>query len=100
VCGWPCKYDLKDGIDIPNECLFEHVVPNMRHQFRLQVCKILGKALLYIALKDQDHNDPSYIPVPTNTASQICCAYEELGYEEPQPTTRWYRLVEILEVAE
>ena len=28
--GGPCKDDLKGGIDIPNEWLFEHVVPTMR----------------------------------------------------------------------
>jgi hypothetical protein len=57
----------------------------MRRRFGPQVCEILGKALLYIALKVQDHNDPSYIPVPTNIASRISRAYRELGYEEPQP---------------
>ncbi len=40
---------------------------------------------LYIALKVQDHNNPSYILVPTNIASRISRAYRELGYEEPQP---------------
>ena len=31
--GGPCAYRLRDGVDLSNEWLFEHVVPNIRRRF-------------------------------------------------------------------
>jgi hypothetical protein len=86
--GGPCKYDVKEGLEVPNEWLFEHVVPNIRRRFGTQISAVLAKALLYICLKEQDANDPSYIPVPSEISERVRRAYGELGLEEPHPVIK------------
>lgn len=102
--GGPCKYIYKDGCDsITDDWLFEHVVPNIRAKFGRSFAAVLGKALLYICLKEQNPQDrDKYVPVPSNIQQRVCSAYAELGLAEVQPVLKVplhiYRINEMLQI--
>ena len=69
--GGPCAYRLRDGVDLSNEWLFEHVVPNIRRRFPADdaLCRCLALALLHAAL-DDDLSDgiPMDVCMPVQNA--------------------------------
>jgi hypothetical protein len=68
--GGPCKYVVKEGSDITDTFLLEHVVPNVRTHYPDDVVMVLGKALLwyifspdsgnYLLTALQDHVETAY----------------------------------------
>ena len=84
ICiGSPVKYIVKDGItEIPNEWLFEHVVPTIRRRFwnDSRLYQVMGLALLYVCLGDNED-----VFVPTQVKDRVRAAYAQLGLEEAQP---------------
>jgi hypothetical protein len=104
--GGPCKYAFKDGCEsITDDWLFEHVVPNIRAKYGRSFAAVLGKAVLYICLKEQDtQRRDEYVPVPHEMQERVRAAYAELGLEESQPVLKVplhiYRINEMLQIDE
>lgn len=102
--GGPCKYIYKDGCDsITDDWLFEHVVPNIKAKFGRSFAAVLGKALLYICLKEQNPQQrDTYVPVPADIQQRVCSAYAELGLSEAHPVLKVplhiYRINEMLQI--
>jgi hypothetical protein len=63
----------------------------------------LGKALLYICLKEQNPQQcDTYVPVPADIQQRVCSAYAELGLSEAHPVLKVplhiYRINEMLQI--
>jgi hypothetical protein len=88
--GGPCKHVYEDGCEmITDDWLFEHVVPNIRIKFGCSFAAVLGKAMLYICLKEQDPQQCNKVmPVPADIHQRVCAAYAELGLDEAQPVLK------------
>jgi hypothetical protein len=102
--GGPCKYVYKDDCEsITDDWLFEHVVPNISAKFGRSFAAVLGKAVLYICLKEQDSQQrDKFVPVPADIRQRVCAAYAELGLDEAQPVLKVplhiYRINEMLQI--
>ncbi len=81
--GGPVKYKRKEGIQISNEWLFEHVVPNIRRRYPndLNLCKILALAVLFVSLDES-------IDVQVEIRARVTVAFQGLGLEETQPVIK------------
>ena len=74
---------MKDGLtEITNEWLFEYVVPTTRRHFQndSRFCQVMGLALLYICLGDNED-----VFVLTQLKDRVRAAYAQLRLEEAQP---------------
>ena len=80
--GGPVRYTFKEGVEITDDWLFEHVVPNIRRRYPndARLCRVLALALLYICLQ---HNEDIYVPPPLR--STVRDAYAALGIDEEEP---------------
>ena len=80
--GGPIRYKVKDGVELTDAWLFEHVVPNLcrRYPSDGRLCRVLGEALLYICLSS---NEEVLIPAPLR--DRVKAAYAALGLDEEQP---------------
>jgi hypothetical protein len=73
--GGVIAYLVDPGSGITDEWILQHVVPNlMRHGIELQVCKVLGRAMLW-RLFDRSGDDC----FPQHRRQQIMQAYRDLG---------------------
>ena len=81
--GGPVKYQLRQGLPITNEWLFEHVVPNIyrRYSNDLNLCKMFALAVLFAALDEASE-------VPIAIREQVTVAYATLGADEIQPVIK------------
>jgi len=70
------KYRLKDGVEIPSEWLYEHVIPSIRARFGndSRLCHLMALTLLFACLRDD-------VLVP----NRVRTAYNELGLDVQQP---------------
>ncbi|KAL7545057.1 hypothetical protein ACHAWF_008422 [Thalassiosira exigua] len=86
--GGPVKYALKAGVDgsFTQQWLFDSVVPHTRRRFAndAQLCNVLGLAVLYACLSDEDDK----IFAPDNLRNCVRSAYERLDLEETQPVEK------------
>ncbi len=104
--GGPCKYIYKDGCEmITEDWLFEHAVPNIRAKYGCSFAAVLGKAVLYICLKEQDPQQrDKFVPVPADIRQRVRADYAELGLDEAQPVLKVplhiYRINEMLQINE
>jgi len=75
--GGPIKYKLKAGVEISDDWLFQHVVPNIRQRYPndLNLCKILALAILFAVLDKT-------IDVPAEICTRITSAYTALDLQE------------------
>ena len=81
--GGPVKYQLKRGLQIHNEWLFQNVVPNIHRRYfnDLHLCKMLGLAVLYASLDEAIH-------VPRDIRQRVTGAYAALGLDERHPVIK------------
>jgi hypothetical protein len=74
---------------ITDDWLFEHVVSNIRAKYGRSFAAVLGKAVLYICLKEQDPQQrDKFVPVPADVCQRVRAAYAELGLDEAQPVLK------------
>jgi hypothetical protein len=57
--GGPCKYVLKEGSNVSDAWLFEHVVPNIYSRLEGDIAGVLARALLWAAF---DNEMSAYVP--------------------------------------
>ena len=83
--GGPIKYKFKEGVNIADNWLFEHVVPNIRRRYPndAKLCRVLGTALLFAAM------DPQLVEMlPQGTKDRVTQAYLHTHPQVPQPVER------------
>ena len=87
--GGPIKYELVRSEDVrsavTSQWLFANVVPHIRARFPgdFRLCNVLGKALLFACLSDDER-----IFVPGELRERVRAAYNALGLEETQPVEK------------
>ena len=83
--GGPIRYKVKDGIELTDAWLFEHVVPHIRRRYPVddRLCRVLGYALLYICLSSNEK-----VVIPAALCNRVKAAYAELGLDEDQPVEK------------
>ena len=81
--GGPVMYVVKDGIELTDAWLFENVNPAIRRRFPndTRLCRVLGLALLYSAMKET-------IMMPDSIRKRIKDAYNLLRNDEEQPVKK------------
>jgi len=80
--GGPVRYTIKEGVQITDGWLFEHVVPNIRRRFPndARLCRVMALSLLYICLQ---HNEEICVPAPLR--NRVKDAYTALGLAVEEP---------------
>ena len=83
--GGPVWYATKKGVDITDDWLFEHVVPNIRRRFPNdpRMCRVFGHSILYICLQTNDD-----IFVPPYVRERVETGYAALGIDEEEPVEK------------
>ena len=79
------RYKLKDGLEVTDAWLFEHVVPHIRARYSRdnRLCRVLGLSLLYICLSSNKH-----VVIPEALSNRVKGAYAALGLDEDQPVEK------------
>ena len=80
--GEPVRYTIKEGVQITDDWLFEHVVPNIRRRFPndARLFRVMALSLLYICLQ---HNEEIYVPAPLR--NRVKDTYTALGLAVEEP---------------
>ena len=80
--GEPVQYTIKEGVQITDDWLFEHVVPNIRRRFPndAMLFRVMALSLLYICLQ---HNEEIYVPAPLR--NRVKDTYTDLGLAVEEP---------------
>jgi hypothetical protein len=52
--GGPCKYVVKEGAGVSNNFILQHVVPSICTRFSDEVALVLGKALLWLVISEEN----------------------------------------------
>mmetsp|Transcript_36970 Transcript_36970/g.89819 ORF Transcript_36970/g.89819 Transcript_36970/m.89819 type:complete len:692 (-) Transcript_36970:70-2145(-) len=81
--GGPVKYELKEGVELSTEWLYQNVIPKIRAKFRRdnRLCRVLALTLLYACMQDD-------ILVPTEIKNRVRTAYGELNLDIQQPVQK------------
>ena len=81
--GGPVKYKLKEGVEIADEWLFQHVVPNIHNRYSndYNLCKLFSLAVLFASLDES-------IDVPSAIRERVTTAYATLGIDEARPVVK------------
>ena len=79
------RYKLKDGVEVTDVWLFEHVVPHIRARYPTddRLCRVLGLSLLYICLSSNEQ-----VVIPEALCDRVQDAYAALGLDEEQPVEK------------
>ena len=90
--GGPIKYVLREGLDIDEGWVAEHVVPNIQAEFGSGVAKCLGLALLWCCFDDEASNW-----LPPDMVARIKEAYNRVSNDgdslNPVEKVRTYLIV-------
>lgn len=81
--GGPAKYKLKQGVEIADDWLFQHVVPNIHNRYPhdYNLCKLFSLTVLFAAMDES-------IDVPSDIRERVTAAYAALGMNETQPVVK------------
>jgi hypothetical protein len=84
--GGPCKYVLKEGSNVSDEWLLEHVVPNIQSRLDGAIAKTLARALLWAAFDNE-----VCLYVPTQVRERIRFSYHSVpdGLEDENPVKKY-----------
>lgn len=81
--GGPVKYQLRQGIQITDEWLFQNVVPHIHRRYPNDpnLCKMFALAVLFAVLDET-------IGAPNNIRQRVTAAYATLGLDENRPVIK------------